>query len=99
MLKGPAALWRRTLSNEVGARAFRPVPFVKGLRLGHRLPQTNDLVAWLELTALFKQFDSFEPLQNVALYGDSAGAFKAAMLGHKIGELGAKEISPPARPV
>jgi hypothetical protein len=84
---------------ELGAGALRPVTSVKGLRLGHRFTQTDDLVARLELTALLEQFDSFEPLQNVALYGDSAGAFKAAMLGHKIGELRAGKISPSARSV
>ena len=48
---------------------------MKGLRLRHGFAQADDLVARLELTALFEEFYPFEPLQNVALYGDGAGAF------------------------
>jgi hypothetical protein len=53
----------------------------------------------LELTTLLEEFYPFEPLQNVALYGDGAGAFKAAVLGHKIGGLRARQTSGTARSV
>ena len=39
------------------------------------------------MTALFEQFDALKTFQNVALYGDGAGALEATMLGHKIGDL------------
>ncbi len=69
------------------------------LRFGHRFPQTDDFVTGLELTALFEQFDALETLQNVALYGDGAGAFEAAMLRHKIGNLRAEHRNRPPHTV
>jgi hypothetical protein len=42
------------------------------------------------LTALLKQLDSFETLQNVAFRDDRAGSSEAAMLRHKLGKMSAK---------
>lgn len=64
-----------------------------GLGLRHGFTQADDLVTGLELTALFQEFHAFKPLQNVALDGDGAGAFQAAMLGHKIGRIRAGKYS------
>ena len=51
------------------------------VRLG--LAQAHDLIARLELATLFEDFDALETLQDVALRGDGALAFEAAMLRHR----------------
>ena len=57
------------------------------LGFGHCLTQTNDLVTRLELPALFEKLDALEPLQDVAFYGDSAGALETTMLRHRFEKL------------
>jgi hypothetical protein len=51
------------------------------VRLG--LAQADDFVTLLVLAALGEKFDALETLQDVALRGDGALAFEAAMLRHK----------------
>ena len=46
------------------------------------LAETDHLVALLVETTLLEDFDALETLQNVALGGDGALTFEAAMLGH-----------------
>ena len=45
-----------------------------------RLAQSDDLVAGFELTPLFEKLNALETFQNVALCGNGADAFEAAML-------------------
>lgn len=76
--------WARkpTFEGVVGCdRGGRIVP--SWLRLGSGFTKANDLFAGLVLTAFLKQFDAFEALENVALSGDGAGSFEAAVLRHK----------------
>ena len=47
------------------------------------LRKADNFAGFLPLTALLKQFDALEPLQDISLSRDSAGAFQAAMLRHK----------------
>lgn len=53
------------------------------LRLRSGFTKANDFFAGLVLAAFLKQFDAFEALENVALSGDGAGSFEAAVLRHK----------------
>ena len=48
-----------------------------------RFTKADDFFAGLVLTTFFEEFDAFEALENVALGGDGAGSFEAAVLGHK----------------
>ena len=61
------------------------------LRLRSGFTKANDFFAGLVLAAFLKQFDAFEALENVALSGDGAGSFEAAVLRHKNVKLSGEE--------
>lgn len=61
------------------------------LRLRSGFTKANDFFAGLVLAAFLKQFDAFEALENVALSGDGAGSFEAAVLRHKNVKLSGRE--------
>jgi hypothetical protein len=64
----------------VQAHWFAP----RGLNVRLRLRKAEDLLAVLELAALFQKFDALETFQDVPLRRDGAGSLETAMLRHKI---------------
>lgn len=54
------------------------------LILRFRLGQTDDALAFFELTAFLQEFDALEPFQHTALCLDSAFSFQTGMLAHKL---------------
>jgi len=55
-----------------------------GLFLGLGLREADHALTVLELTALAKEIDTLEALQNASLGLDGAFAFKTGMLAHKL---------------
>jgi hypothetical protein len=55
-----------------------------GSDVGFGFAEAGHAVAFLPLTAFFERFDTFETLQNVALYDEATGALEAFVLGHDV---------------